>query len=430
MKEKYLTNARIIDPKNDLDEIGGLIIDSKGFIKAAGKKVVNGNLPSSADKIDLNKQILMPGIVDMRVFVGEPGYEYKENFRTLSNAALSGGVTSVVSMPNTSPTIDNVSMVDFLKRRGRDKSKINIFPAATLTKNAEGKQMTEFGLLKRKGIIAFTDGVKTVQDPQVMTRIMNLASQSESLIMQHAEDNILSQDGLINEGEISTRLGLKGIPFLAEKIIVERDLSFLEEYFCRYHISQISSEKTISVIKKAKKEGKIFTTGVSVNNLSLNENDIGDFKTFLKLSPPLRTENDRLALVESVSDGTIDVIVSDHKPQDEESKRLTFAQAATGATGVETLLPLALELFHNKSIKLKQLIAAITSNPSKILGINKGSLDKGNDADLCVIDINKPWIVDKDKLKSKSKNTPIENRKLQGQVLKTFVKGELAYKNI
>ena len=227
MKEKYLINARIIDPKNNLDEIGGLIIDSKGLIKASGKKVVNGNLPSSADKIDLKKQVLMPGIVDMRVFVGEPGYEYKENFRTLSNAALSGGVTSVVSMPNTSPTIDNVSMVDFLKRRGRDKSRINIFPAATLTKNADGKQMTEFGLLKRKGIIAFTDGIKTVQDPQVMSRIMNFASQSESLIMQHAEDNILSKDGLINEGEISTRLGLKGIPFLAEKIIVERDLSFL-----------------------------------------------------------------------------------------------------------------------------------------------------------------------------------------------------------
>ena len=430
MKEKYLINARIIDPKNNVDENGGLIIDSKGLIKAAGKEVSNGNLPTTAEKIDIKKQILIPGIVDMRVFVGEPGYEYKENFRTLSNAALSGGVTSVVSMPNTSPVIDNVSMVDFLKRRGRDKSKINIFPAATLTKNADGKQMTEFGLLKRKGIIAFTDGIKTVQDPQVMSRIMNFASQSESLIMQHAEDNILSKDGLINEGEISTRLGLKGIPFLAEKIIVERDLSFLEEYFCKYHISQISSQKTVSVIKKAKKEGKIFTTGVSINNLSLNENDIGDFKTFLKLSPPLRTENDRLALVESVNDGIIDVIVSDHKPQDEESKRLTFAQAATGATGVETLLPLALELYHNKSIKLKQLIATITSNPAKILGINKGSFDNGNEADLCVVDINKPWIVDKDKLKSKSKNTPIENRKLQGQVLKTFVKGELAYENI
>jgi len=266
MKEKYLINARIIDPKNDLDEIGGLIIDSKGLIKAVGNKVANGNIPSTADKIDLKKQVLIPGIVDMRVFVGEPGYEYKENFRTLSDAALSGGVTSVVSMPNTSPAIDNVSMVDFLKRRGRDKSRINIFPSATLTKNTEGKQMTEFGLLKRKGIVAFTDGVKTVQNPQVMARIMNFASQSESLIMQHAEDSILSEGGLINEGEISTILGLKVIHSQAEKIIVDRDLSFLEEYFCRYHISLISSEKTVSVIKKAKNEGKIFTTGVSINN--------------------------------------------------------------------------------------------------------------------------------------------------------------------
>jgi len=430
MKEKYLINGRIIDPKNDLDEMGGLIIDSKGLIKAVGEKVANGNIPSTADKIDLKKQVLIPGIVDMRVFVGEPGYEYKENFRTLSNAALSGGVTSVVSMPNTSPVIDNVSMVDFLKRRGRDKSRINIFPSATLTKNTEGKQMTEFGLLKRKGIVAFTDGVKTVQNPQVMARIMNFASQSESLIMQHAEDNILSEGGLINEGEISTRLGLKGIPFLAEKIIVERDLSFLEEYFCRYHISQISSKKTVSVIKKAKNEGKIFTTGVSINNLSLNENDIGDFRTFLKLSPPLRTENDRQSLVGAVNDGTIDVIVSDHKPEDEESKRLTFTQATTGATGVETLLPLALELFHNKSVKLVKLIASITSNPAKILGINKGSLEKGYEADLCVFDINKPWIVNKDKLKSKSKNTPVEDRKLQGQVLKTFVKGEMAFERV
>ncbi len=429
MKEKYLINARIIDPKNDLDEVGGVIIDSNGLIKAVGKNVSNGNLPSSAVKIDLKKQVLIPGIVDMRVFVGEPGYEYKENFRTLSNAALSGGVTSVVSMPNTSPVIDNVSIVDFLRRRSRDKSKINIFPAASLTKNTEGKQMTEFGLLKRKGIVAFTDGIKTVQDPEVMSRIMSFASQSGSLIIQHAEDNILSKGGLINEGEISTRLGLKGIPALAEKIIVERDLSFLEEHFCRYHISQISSKKTISVIKKAKNEGKMFSAGVSINNLSLNENDIGDFKTFLKLSPPLRTESDREALVESVNDGTIDVIVSDHKPEDEESKRLTFAQAATGASGIETLLPLALELFHNKSINLKKLISTITSNPAKILDINKGTLDKGNDADLCVFDINKSWIVNKDNIKSKSKNTPIENRKLQGQVLKTFVKGELVYQD-
>ena len=427
MKEKYLINGRIIDPKNNIDEIGGLIIDEKGFIKASGKKVSLDNIPSKVEKIDLKQNTLIPGLVDMRVFVGEPGYEYKENFRTLSNAALSGGVTSAILMPNTEPVIDNVSMVDFLKRRGRDKSRINIYPTASLTKNTDGKQMTEFGLLQKKGIIGFTDGIKTVQNPQVMARIMNFAGQSNSLIMQHAEDNIMSENGLINEGEISTRLGLKGIPALAEKIIVERDLSFLEEYFCRYHISQVSSEKTISAIRKAKNDGKIFTTGVSINNLSLNENDIGDFKTFLKLSPPLRTENDRMALVKAINDEVIDVIVSDHKPEDEESKRLTFAQAATGASGIETLLSLSLELFHNKSISLKKIIAALTCNPAKILDINKGSLDKGNSADLCIIDINKPWVVKKDEIKSKSKNTPIENRKLQGKVIKTFLKGEIVY---
>jgi len=257
---------------------------------------------------------------------------------------------------------------------------------------------------------------------------MNFAAQSESLIMQHAEDNILSEGGLINEGEISTRLGLKGIPFLAEKIIVERDLSFLEEYFCRYHISQISSEKTISVIKKAKNEGKIFTTGVSINNLSLNENDIGDFRTFLKLSPPLRTEEDRVSLVEGLNNKTIDVIVSDHKPEDEEQKRLTFAQAATGSSGIETLLSLSLELYHNGSVKLETIIQALTSNPAKILKINKGNLTIDNNADFCIVDINKPWIVKKEKLISKSKNTSIENKKLQGKVTNTFVKGVELFK--
>ncbi len=427
MKKKYFLNAHIIDPKNSLDEVGGLIINENGKIDAVGKKVNKNNIPSREKYIDLSNKHLFPGIVDMRVFVGEPGYEYKENFKTLSNAALSGGVTSTVTMPNTSPIIDNVSIVDFLKRRGRDKSKINIYPTASLTKNLEGKNMTEFGLLQKKGIIGFTDGVKTIQNSRLMSRIMRSAYDLGSLIMQHAEDIDLAENGTVNDGIISTKLGLQGITELAEKIIIERDLSLLEDFNCRYHISQISSAKSIEVIKKRKDEVN-FTTGVSINNLSLNENDIGDFRTFLKLSPPLRTEDDRLSLVEALNKNLIDVIVSDHKPEDEESKRLTFAQAATGASGVETLLPLALELYHNESVKLFKIIETLTSNPARILNIDKGNLSIGNDADFCVVDINKPWIVKKEKLISKSKNTSIENKKLQGKVLNTYIKGEELYK--
>ena len=427
MKKKYFLNAHIIDPKNSLDEVGGLIINENGKIDAVGKKVNKNNIPSREKYIDLGNKHLFPGIVDMRVFVGEPGYEYKENFKTLSNAALSGGVTSAVTMPNTSPIIDNVSIVDFLKRRGRDKSKINIYPTASLTKNLEGKNMTEFGLLQKKGIIGFTDGIKTIQNSRLMSRIMRSAFDLGSLVMQHAEDIDLAENGTVNDGIISTKLGLQGITELAEKIIIERDLSLLEDFNCRYHISQISSAKSVEVIKKRKNEVN-FTTGVSINNLSLNENDIGDFRTFLKLSPPLRTEDDRLSLVEALNKNLIDVIVSDHKPEDEESKRLTFAQAATGASGVETLLPLALELYHNESVKLFKIIETLTSNPAKILNIDKGNLSIGNDADFCVVDINKPWIVKKEKLISKSKNTSIENKKLQGKVLNTYIKGEELYK--
>ena len=427
MKKKYFLNANIIDPKNSLNEKGGLIINENGKIEAVGKKVNKNNIPSREKFIDVKENYIFPGLIDMRVFVGEPGYEYKENFRTLSNAALSGGVTSVVTMPNTNPVIDNVSMVDFLKRRGRDKSKISIFPTASLTKNLEGTNMTEFGLLQKKGIIGFTDGFKTIQNSRLMSRIMNSARDLGSLIMQHAEDSELAKYGMVNDGIISTKLGLQGIPDIAEKIIIERDLTLLEEYNCRYHISQISSEKSVDIIKN-KKQNLKFSCGVSINNLSLNENDIGDFKTFLKLSPPLRTEVDRLSLVEALNKNIIDVIVSDHKPEDEEKKRLTFAQAATGSSGIETLLSLSLELYHNESVKLETIIQALTSNPAKILKISKGNLDIGNDADFCIVDINKPWIVKKDNLISKSKNTSIDDKKLQGKVTNTFVKGVELFK--
>ena len=427
MKKKYFINANIIDPYNSLNETGGLIIDENGKIEGVGKKVNTNNIPSREKVIDLKGKHIFPGLVDMRVFVGEPGFEYKENFRTLSEAALSGGVTSVVTMPNTNPVIDNVSIVDFLRRRGRDKSKINIFPTAALTVNTDGENMTEFGLLQSKGIIGFTDGVKTIQNPRIMNRIMNSASDLKSLIIQHAEDAELSKDGMINDGIIATKLGLQGIPISAELLIIERDLTLLEYNNCRYHIAQISSANSVDIIRERKNKVN-FSCGVSINNLSLNENDIGDFKTFLKLSPPLRTETDRNALVQGLNDKTIDVIVSDHKPEDEENKRLTFAQAETGASGIETLLPLSLELYHNGSVELETIMKALTSRPAEILKINKGNLSIGNEADFCIVDIDKPWVVKKENLISKSKNTSIEDKKLQGKVTNTFVKGQELFK--
>ena len=426
-KKKYFLNAHIVDPCNSLNEVGGLIINENGKIEASGKRVNKNNIPSREKFVDLSGKHIFPGIVDMRVFGGEPGFEYKENYRSLSEAALAGGVTSVVTMPNTKPVIDSVSIVDFIQRRGRDKSKINIFPTATLTKNAEGTNMCEFGLLKNKGIVGFTDGIKSIQSSRVMSRIIKSAYDFDCLVMQHAEDQELSKGGMINDGIISTKLGIPGISDLAEKIIIERDLSLLEDTNCRYHISQISSKKSLELISY-KKNIVDFTTGVSINNLALNENDIGEFRTFLKLSPPLRTEEDRVALIDGINKNLIDVIVSDHKPEDEESKRLTFSQAATGASGIETFLSLALEQFHNGSIKLEKIIELITHNPAKVLKIDKGNLSVGSDADFCIVDISKPWIVKKENLVSKSKNTSIEGRKLQGKVLSTFVKGNELYK--
>ncbi len=424
---KLLINTRIIDPQNNIDEVGGILIDENGKIKAVGKKVTKENAPKDCKIIDCKGNISIPGIVDMRVFVGEPGFEYKENFRTLSEAALSGGVTSVVTMPNTMPVIDNGSILDFTKRRAKDKSQIKIYPLATLTKNLEGNEMSEFGLLGIIGAIGFTDGIKCVQNNRVMDKIFNYSKNLNSLIIQFPQDNELSADGAINEGDISTRLGLKGIPDIAEKIIIERDLSLLELYKNRYHISTISSKTSLPVIETYKKKGLEFTTGVSINNLSLNENDIGDFRTFLKLSPPLRTENDRLALIDAIKNGLIDVIVSDHKPEDEESKRLPFQQAATGASGIETLLSLTLELYHNQSCDLKTLIKTLTCNPAKILNINAGNLSIGADADIAVVNLDKPWVIEKEKIKSKSKNTAIEKRKMQGKVEKTFINGNLVF---
>ena len=426
MKKQCITNVRIIDPKNSLDEIGGILINEQGKIEAIGKKVSELNA-SDATIYNCPKKIAIPGIIDMRVFVGEPGFEYKENFRTLSQAAISGGVTAAITMPNTNPVVDNVSTLDFIKRRSRDKSIIKIFPLASLTKNTNGEDMTEFGLLKLRGAWGFTDGLQCVQNNRVMDKILNYAKNKDALIIQFPQDNEISKNGVVHEGFLSTKLGLKGIPDIAEQLIIERDLRLLEQYNGRYHISQLSSKKSLEIIRSAKAKGLNFTVGVSINNLSLNDNDIGDFRTFLKLSPPLRSEDDRIALIEAIEDGTIDVIVSDHKPEDEESKRLTFQQAATGASGIETLLALSLELVHNKKCSLNTIIKSLTTNPAQILGLRNGTLSIGSEADITIFDLERPWVINKENIKSKSKNTAIEKRKLQGKVEKTFINGKLVF---
>ena len=288
-------------------------------------------------------------------------------------------------MPNTDPVIDNVSTLDFIKRRARDKSIIKIYPLAALTKNIKGEEMCEFGLLNLRGAFGFTDGLRCVQNNRVMDHIFNYAKNKDSLIVQFIQDNELSKNGVINEGLVSTRLGLKGIPSVAEQIILDRDLRLLSEYKSKYHASLISTKKSLSIVDHWKKEGLNFTTSVSINNLSLNENDIGEFRTFLKLSPPLRSEEDRLALIEGLNNSLIDIIVSDHKPEDEESKRLTFQQAASGASGIETLLSLALELYHNKSCSLMTIIRSLTSNPAKLFDINAGSIGKKLSSRYCNI---------------------------------------------
>ena len=421
-----IINARIIDTKNNIDEVGGILINEKGLIEACGSKVTKDNVGDT--KIyDCKNKLAIPGIVDGRVFAGEPGFEYKENYRTLSQAAISGGVTSVVTMPNTNPIIDNVSTFDFIQRRARDKSLIKIHSLASLTKNIEGNEITEFGLLKLNGAVGFTDGIQCVQKNDVMDKIFDYGKNQDALIVQFPQDNELSKNGVINESLIATKLGLKGIPDYAEHVIIERDLRLLSQYNSKYHISVLSSGKSLEIINEWKNKKLNFTTGVSINHLSLNENDIGEFKTFLKLSPPLRKEEDRINLIEGIKNGVIDIIVSDHKPEDEESKRLTFQKCATGASGIETFLSLALEQYHNGNLDLKTIVKCITENPAKIFGINAGSLEKGMPADIAILDLDKPWVVKRENIQSKSKNTAIEDKKLQGKVEKTFLNGKLVF---
>ena len=418
-----LKNARLIDPAGDREERGGVLVRD-GVIQAVGPQVVQA---ADAQVIDCGGQVLSPGLIDMRAFIGEPGGPYRETLKSAGEAAAAGGVTTVVSMPDTSPVLDDPAVIDFIVRRARDTSIVNICPAAALTKGLEGQEMAEIGRLKEAGAIAFTDGARSVTNAQVLRRALTYARDFDALIVHHVEDPDLVGQGVMNEGEFASRLGLPGIPREAETVMLERDIRLVRLTGGRYHAAMISTADSAEIVRAAKEKGLPVTCGVSINHLSLNENDIGDYRTFLKLSPPLRHEDDRQAMIEALADGTIDVIVSDHNPQDVENKRLPFAEAADGAVGLETLLSAALRLVHEERISLPRLLRALSTRPAEILGLPAGRLTVGAPADLIVFDPDTPYVLDKRDLRSLSKNSPFDEARLQGQVTMTMVAGRVVF---
>jgi len=420
-----LDNARIIDPSRDLDTHGTVIL-AEGRILAAGPDA-NGSRPDGAEIVDCDGAVVAPGLVDMRVFVGEPGAEHRETFASASHAAAAGGVTTIVTMPDTDPVIDDVALVDFIMRRARDEAAVRVYPMAALTRGLAGGEITEFGLLREAGAIGFTEGRKSVANALVMRRALTYARDFGALIMHHTNDHNLSGHGVMNEGEVATRLGLSGIPKEAEIIMLERDVRLAALTGGRYHAAQISCAESIDVVRRAKDAGLSVTCGVSINNLCLNENDVGPYRTFFKLAPPLRSDDDRRAVIAGLADGTIDVIVSSHDPQDVDTKRYPFAEAADGAVGLETMLPAALRLVHAGDIDLLTLFRALSTRPAELLEIDAGRLAAGAPADIVVLDPDAAWICDPETLRSRSKNTPFEGARFSGQVLRTLVAGRTVY---
>ncbi|MGK2739507.1 dihydroorotase [Tepidicaulis sp. LMO-SS28] len=426
MSRTAFLNARLLDPASGLDEKGALLVED-GKIADLGPRLFNDGVPEGVESVDCGGHVLSPGLIDMHVYTGEPGNEHRETLGSATQAAAAGGVTTIIVMPNTNPVIDDVALVDFIKRRARDTGLVNVHPMAALTKDLKGEQMSEMGLLKEAGAVAFTDADRPLADARLMRRAMAYSTYLDALIVNHAAEPSLTVGGVMNEGELASRLGLSGIHRLAETMMIERDLRIVEMTGARYHVPQVSTAESVEIIRKAKRRGLKVTCGASACHLTLNENDVGNYLTFCKLDPPLRAEDDRRAVVEGVADGTVDVIVSAHDPQDAETKRLPFAQSAFGAVGLETLLPAALSLVHNGDLTLGQALGALTFQPADLLGLEAGRLAAGRPADLTLTDMNVPWVLDRYKLKSKSKNSPYDERRLQGRVLRTLVNGKTVY---
>lgn len=424
-------NARLLDPASGLD-MPGQVLTEGGRIVDLGAKLFEPDLfkddtPDGAEAIDCKGLCLAPGLVDMRVQLREPGEEHMENMASASQAAAAGGVTTMVALPNTQPVIDDVSLVEFVARRAREIGVTRIRTYAALTKGLQGKELTEIGLLAEAGALGFTDGTQAIASAVTLRRALSYARMFGRIVIQHAEEPSLARDGAMNEGEIAARLGLAGVPACAEVMMIERDLRLVELTGGRYHAAHVSTGEAVAAIRRAKRQGLPVTCDTAPHYFALNETAVGDYRTFAKVSPPLREEMDRRAIVEGIADGTIDAIASDHAPHDQESKRLPFAQAAFGIIGLETLLPLALDLFHNGHMPLLQALGAVSHRPAAILGLETGRLARGAPADLVIFDPDRPGRIDVTRFRSKSKNSPFDGRPIQGRVQRTVMDGRTVF---
>ena len=426
MNRLLIRHARLLDPASGLDTAGDLLVEGE---RIAG---IGGDLSAAtrdAEMVMAEGLCLAPGLVDMRVQLREPGAEHLESIESGGRAAAAGGVTTMVALPNTDPPVDDVSVVEFLARRAREAKLAKVHTYAAATKGLKGHELTEMGLLAANGALGFTDGVKAVADALVMRRVLAYARSFDLLVLQHPEEPSLARAGEVNEGEIATRLGLAGITPMAELIMVERDLRLVEITGARYHAAHVSTASAIAAIRQAKAKGLPVTCDTAPPYFVLNETAIGDYRTFAKLSPPLRSEWDRRAVIEGLRDGTIDAIASDHAPWDQDSKRLPFSSAAYGIVGLETLLALSLELYHNRHLGLLDLVRLMTLNPAQILRLPVGRLAVGAPADLVLFDLDQPWQICPDDFLSKSKNAPFDDRPVRGRVRLTIVDGRIIFRH-
>ncbi|KCV80812.1 dihydroorotase [Actibacterium atlanticum] len=421
---KLLENARLIDPEAGTDSPGWLLIKD-GVIWATGAE--GEAAPESDRRINCGGHCLAPGIVDIGVKICEPGERHKESFKSAGQAAAAGGVTTMVTRPDTIPCIDTPETLEFVTRRAVEDSLVHIHPMAALTKGRDGREMVEIGFLLDAGAVGFTDGDTVTTDTKVLTRAMTYAKSLDALVMLHPQDPGLSKGAAVTSGKFASLRGLPAVSPMAERMALDRDMALVEMTGVKYHADQITTARALPALERAKIKGLDVTAGVSIHHLTLNELDVGDYRTFFKIKPPLRSEDDRLALVQAVADGLIDVICSMHTPQDEESKRLPYEEAASGAVGLQTLLPAALRMVHAGAMDLPTLWRALSLNPAKRLGLKTGRMAAGAPADLVVFDPEAPFILDRSKLVSKSKNTPFDGAKMQGRVINTWVAGERVF---